>query len=159
MQPNPHQAVHDLAAEEHEDHPTVLDDTSGQPLEEQIVQLDERLTKRINDLRKDSDTNRKAVSASVAAFQTDVADLKTAAENNAASVESLKGALNLASREAKAAKASSDEVAAQFALMREQLDQVQKLVSALRSEYDAHTHDLNITISGGTQPPKHQDHA
>lgn len=156
---DPHQAVHEQAEGEHEDHPPVLDGAEPeQTLEEKLVHLDERLTKRINDLRKDSDANRKAVSASVGAFQNDIADLRTSTENNAAAVESLKGALDLATKDAKAAKKAADDVTARLAALHDQFTKdlalAQKQLAELHADYEHHTHDVEITLHGATQGPK-----
>lgn len=152
MADDAHEEVHTLAAREHVDHPEALaeEGAQGEPVEEKVVKLDRRLTQRINDLRKDFDTTRKAMSKSVGDFQQAVADLKTATENNKASIESLGNSVDLATQHADGAKKSADAALNQAA-------QVDARLADLRHEYESHMHDVQIALHGQTTPPKHHE--
>lgn len=147
-QDDPHAQIHDLAAAEHPDHEPVLGAADGDDsIEDKLNKVDQRLTGRINDLRRDFDTSQRAVSKSVGAFKDDVDSLKTATGNNKASIDALAGAVSSAERQAKAAKKAADDSAAATAAL-------QQAVTALTAAYQAHTHPVTITMSGQTEPPR-----
>mgnify|MGYP001436834438 CR=1 FL=1 len=159
-----HDELHQLAAQPaHDDSEAVGADEQQDSTEEKLVKLDQRLTKRINDLRKDFDTTRKATSKSVADFQQKVTDLTTEAENNMASMESLRSAVELAESNATKAAHAADRAHAESA--RAELAAFQKdtetriartqgSIAELRTSFEGHTHDVQITLTGETQPPK-----
>lgn len=161
-----HDELHQLAAQEaHDDSEAVGADEQQESTEEKLVKLDQRLTQRINDLRRDFDTTRKATSKSVADFQQKVTDLTTAAENNKASIESLRSAVELAESNAKkaahaadqahkAAEAARSELAAFQKDTETRINRTQGSIAELRTSFEGHTHDVQITLTGETQPPK-----
>lgn len=163
---DPHAEIHELAAQDaHDDGEAVGSDEQTATPEERLVNLDQRLTKRINDLRKDFDTTRKAVSKSVGDFQQQVTDLKTEAENNKALIESLRGAVELAESNAKKAGHTADEahqlathnaetLKSTVAEFDRRANQLEDAITSFRTDYENHTHDVTITMQGETNPPK-----
>lgn len=161
-----HEELHQLAAQDaHDDSEAIGGEEQSQTVEEKLVSLDQRLTQRINDLRHDFDTTRKAISKSVGDFQQQVADLKTEAENNKATIESLRGATELAEGNAKKAAHAADDAHQAAEAARAELDafktdtetrinRTQGSIADLRQSYEGHTHDVQLTLTGETQPPK-----
>lgn len=143
-----HEEVHTLAARESDEHPEALADSAGdESVDEKIAKLDKRLTGRINDLRKDFDATKKAISNSVKTLSDNVDSLKTATENNKASIEAQDASIANADKKAERAQHSAEAAAQAVTEVREALD---SLTAAFRS----HTHPVQLTVNGTTNPPQ-----
>lgn len=145
---DPHAVLHGMASGEHEDHPEVLAGAdAGESVEEQLAKLDKRLTQRINDLRKDFDSTRKAISKSVGEFQSQITDLKTGVENNKASIEAQDASITNAVKKADAAHQLAEQAMTKTT-------QVESELETLHAEYQVHTHPVLMQLSGETNPPR-----
>lgn len=142
--PDPHARLHEMAAVPHEDHPAALgSDEAGDSPEEQIAKLDKRLTGRINDLRKDFDATKKAISDSVKKTADDVTALKTSVSNNTASIDAQDASIELAKKAADHAKQAADTAATKADEAGKKADQAAADLHTFQQEYAAHTHPIN----------------
>lgn len=152
---DPHAELHELAAHQHEDHPEALGDSAGdESIEEKLAKLDQRLTARINDLRKDFDATKKAISKSVQTVADELGTLKTKVENNAASIEAQNNLIEVAEKKADTAHKAADEAAQKADTAAQKAATVEKGLSDLANAYRAHTHPVTFTFNGETQPPE-----
>jgi methyl-accepting chemotaxis protein len=142
-EPDPHADLYALAAADHVDHEPVP--IAGEKsVDEKIADLNKALTKRINDLRRDFDTTRKAISSSVQSLAGDVATLKTLAENNKASIEAQDKVIEGVRTRADAAKKAADDAVAALGTLQDAVDD-------LSARFAGHTHP--VTVDAVTNPP------
>lgn len=143
---DPHSDLHDIASVTSQPHQSVPVN-EGDDWRAAVDALNKQLTKRINDLRTDTDTFETAVSKSVQALTADVHAAKTHIQNNADAIAAQDGLINEAKQAAAQAKTAADaaQTASQAAAAK---------IAQLEAVYAVHTHDLTATVHGATGGPK-----
>ncbi|KGI79387.1 hypothetical protein IL38_24130 [Actinopolyspora erythraea] len=158
---DPHAELHQLAAEDHSDHPPVELPGNGNEYATKgdLDKLNQALTKRINELRGDYVKTKQAISNSVTALKDKLETLQTSVENNTASIDSFQGSLTTAVQKADAAKKAAEDIRAKVGEVETGFKNLATTVNTFRAEYDEHTHHMRMTLDGTTTRPKNEQSA